>query len=128
MEEALTKLFEGVIGFNKAHRPFKIPKPTLRRHFKGLNKTLTFERSKDLIEKMKKELVKHVLNLESSFFGITATELRKLAYQFAEKYKVHHRFNREIEMAGKKWYYKFMRDNPCLSLRTPEATSIARAT
>ena len=30
-------------------------------------------------------------------------------------------------MAGKKWYYKFMRDNPCLSLRTPEATSIARA-
>ena len=70
MKEALTKLFKGVIGFNKAHRPFKIPKPTLRRHFKGLNKTVTFERSKDLIEKMKKELVKHVLNLESSFLGL----------------------------------------------------------
>ena len=84
MEEALTKLFKEVTGFNKAHRPFKIPKPTLRRHFKGLNKTVKFGRPKDLTEKMEKELVKHVLNLESSFFGITATELRKLAYQFAE--------------------------------------------
>ena len=84
MEEALTKLFEGVIGFNEVHRQFKIPKPTLRRHFKDLNKTVKFGRPKDLTEKMEKELVKHVLNLESSFFGITATELRKLAYQFAE--------------------------------------------
>ena len=38
MEEALTKLSEGVIVFNEAHRQNKIPKPTLRRYFKGLNK------------------------------------------------------------------------------------------
>ena len=36
------------------------------------------------------------------------------------------RFNTEKEIAGKKWYYKFMKDNPCLSLRMQEATSMAR--
>lgn len=62
-----------------------------------------------------------------TFFGLTVTDLRRLAYQLAEKYKLPHRFNRKKEIAGKKWYYKFMKDNPCLSLRTPEATSMARA-
>ena len=31
-------------------------------------------------------------------------------------------------MAGKKWYYQFMKHHPCLSLRLPEPTSMARAT
>lgn len=31
-------------------------------------------------------------------------------------------------MAEKKWYYRFMKYHPCLSLRTQEATSMARAT
>ena len=38
------------------------------------------------------ELVEHVLNLESSFFGITATELKRLAHQLTEKYKLQHCF------------------------------------
>lgn len=127
MEEALTKLSQGVIGFNEAHRKYGIPKPTLRRHFKGLNKNVKFGRPKDMSENMEQELVAHVLKLEASFFGLTATDLRRLAYQLAEKYNLPHRFNREKKIAGKKWYYKFMKDNPCLSLRIPEATSIARA-
>jgi hypothetical protein len=128
MEEALSKLSQGVIGFNEAHRKYGIPKPTLRRHFKGLNKNVKFGRPKDLTQNMELELVAHALQLEANFFGLTATDLRKLAYQLAEKYNLPHRFNKEKEIAGKKWYYKFMKDNPCLSLRIPEATSMSRAT
>ncbi|XP_076395897.1 uncharacterized protein LOC105663718 [Megachile rotundata] len=127
MEQALTKLSQGVIGFNEAHRKYGIPKPTLRRHFLGLNRNVKFGRPKDLSNTIERELVAHALKLEASFFGLTATGLRKLAYQLAEKYNLPHRFNREKKIAGKKWYYKFMKDNPCLSLRTPEATSMARA-
>lgn len=126
-EEALAKLSQGVIGFNEAHRKYGIPKPTLRRQFKGLNKNVKFGRSKDMSENMEQELVVHVLKLEANFFGLTATDLRRLAYQLAEKYNLPHRFNREKKIAGKKWYHKFMTDNPCLSLRIPEATSVARA-
>lgn len=77
MEEALTKLSEGVIGFNEAHRQYQIPKPTLRRHFKGLNKNVKFGRPKDLTENMERELVAHVLNVESNFFGLTPTQLNR---------------------------------------------------
>ena len=51
-------------------------------------------RPKDITEN-RKELVEHILNLESSFFGLTGTELRRLAYQLTEKYKLQRRFNKE---------------------------------
>jgi hypothetical protein len=57
MDEALSKLRNGVIGFNEAHRQNKIPKPTLRRHLRGLNQNVKFGRTKDMTENMKKELV-----------------------------------------------------------------------
>jgi hypothetical protein len=100
MDEALSKLRNGVNGFNKALRQYKIPKPTLRRHLRGLNKNVKFGRPKDMTENME-ELVKHVFTLESCFFGLTATDLRKLAFQLAEKYKLPHRFNTEKELQGR---------------------------
>lgn len=72
---------------------------------------------------MEKELVKHFLDLESCLFEIRATELRKVA----ENYELLHRFNKEKQISGKKWYYKFKKDSPSLSLRTLHATSMARA-
>ena len=82
MDEALSQLCSsGDIGFNEAHRQYKIPKPTLRHHLRRFNKKIKFGRPKDLTENMEKELVKHVLTLESCFFGLTATDLRKLAFQ-----------------------------------------------
>jgi hypothetical protein len=50
MDEALSKLRNGVIGFNEAHRKYKIPKPTLRRHHRGLNKNVKFGSPKDMTE------------------------------------------------------------------------------
>ncbi|KAH8862723.1 tigger transposable element-derived protein 6-like [Schistosoma japonicum] len=57
----------------------KIPKPKLRCYFKGLNKQVKF------------------------IFGLTATDLRTLVYQLAEQYHLPHRFNKDKEIAGKKW-------------------------
>ncbi|XP_076388843.1 uncharacterized protein LOC100877113 [Megachile rotundata] len=128
MEEALIKLRNNEMGFNEAHRTYNIPKPTLRRHLRELNTHTSFGRPKDLTKEMERELVEHVLRLERFFFGLTVKDLRKLAYQLAEKYNLKHRLNRTREMAGKNWYYRFMKDNPSLALRIPEATSMTRAT
>ena len=51
----------------------------------------------------------------------------KLAYEVAEKNDIPHGFNRVSNMAGKTWYRKFMLRHPEISLRQPEATSVARA-
>lgn len=127
MNEALLKHRNGEIGFNEACRRYNIPKPTLRRHLRGLNNKTKFGRPNDMTAEMEEELAQHIMNLESSFFGLTITEVRKLAYELAEKYQLPHRFNKEKKIAGKKWFYRFMKDHPALSLRVPEATSMARS-
>ena len=72
-------------------------------------------------------LVEHVLKLDVMFFGVNRTDLRKTAYQLAAQNDLLHTFNKEKYMAGKSWYYDFLKRHPKLSLRHPEATSLARA-
>lgn len=127
MNEALEKHRNGEIGFNEACRRFNIPKPTLRRHLKGLNKTKKFGRPNDMTPEMEEVLAQHLINLDSCFFGLTTTEFRKLAFELAEKFQIPHRFNKDKKIAGKKWYYRFMKEHPDLSLRVPEPTSMARS-
>lgn len=127
MDEALQKHRNGEIGFNEACRRFNIPKPTLRRHLKGLNKKTKFGRPTDMSPDTEEILVQHLMNLESCFFGLTTTEFRRLAFELAEKMQLPHRFNKEKKIAGKKWYYRFMKEHPTLSLRVPEPTSMARS-
>ena len=69
------------------------------------------------------ELVEHVLILESSFFGFIATELRRIAYQLAEKCNLQLLSKKKRNSREENGSIKFMKDNPCLCLRTPEATS-----
>lgn len=126
MKEAIEKFNNGDLKFNEACRVYSIPKPTFRRHLRGLNSHQRIGHPKDLTAEMEAELVRHVLELESRFFGLTITDLRRLAFQLAEKYKLPHRFNKEKQLAGWKWYYQFMKNHPEISLRTPESTSMAR--
>jgi hypothetical protein len=60
-------------------------------------------------------------------FCLTTTDIRRIAYDLAENNHIIHPFNNEKRMAGKKWFYGFMRCHPELSVRQPESTSIARA-
>ena len=54
--------------------------------------------------------------------------MRRLAFQLAEQNGIHHRFNTEKQMAGKKWLSGFLKRNTEISIPKPELTSIARAT
>jgi len=59
-------------------------------------------------------------------FGVTVNDLRilHLTFQIAAINHFSHRFN-DKEITGKKWYYGFMRPHPQLSLRQPQAASLA---
>lgn len=76
---------------------------------------------------MEKELVSHIKLLESRLFGLTTKEVRELAFSFAVKNNLEHRFNCETQMAGKEWLRGFRKRNPEITLRQPEPTSAARA-
>lgn len=131
MQAAIRVFRSGKIGYNEVCRQYRIPKPTFRRHLKSYNSHANegkkiIGRSCIFSEEIEADLEKHILKLESIFFGITITDIRKAAFAFAERKRLKHNFNTTKEMAGKKWFYAFMRRHPQLSLRQPESTSIAR--
>ncbi|XP_026463723.1 uncharacterized protein LOC113366349 [Ctenocephalides felis] len=126
MDEALKKHRNGEIGFNEACRRYKIPKPTFRRHLNGLNKNTKFGRPNDMPPDMEELLADHLIDLES-FFGLTNIEFRKYVFELAEKLQLPHRFNKEKRIAGKKWYYRFIKDHPKLNSRVSEPTLMANS-
>lgn len=139
MEEAIKAVMSGTMGYLKAAKSFNVPQSTLEDRVKKANKNkLTTEEASRkgnlgpcttvFSEEQEKELVEHILMLESRLFGLTMTDVRKLAYELAAKNNLSHRFNNEDKMAGKDWLYGFLkRHKKSLSLRNPENTSIARA-
>lgn len=76
-----------------------------------------------------KELVRYILKCSSIYFGLLPGEVRKLAYECAVKFSMENipatwHKNRQ---AGVDWFAGFIKRNPILSIRTPEATSAERA-
>jgi len=70
----------------------------------------------------------HLLHASDIYFGFTSIQARSLAYQYAKQMNIDypHSWDRD-EMAGLEWFRSFMSRHPKLSLRKPEATSLARA-
>ena len=65
--------------------------------------------------------------MEKLLFGLTPQDVRRIAYEFAEQSSLETRFDKASKMAGKDWLWGFMNRHPELSVRNPEATSLARA-
>ena len=73
------------------------------------------------------ELVQYILIASSMYQGLSSKEIRKLAYQLATA-NSQRIVNSWIEnkLAGADWSSGFMKRHLTLSLRKPEATSLAR--
>ena len=74
------------------------------------------------------EIRLHIKYMEKCLYGLTTTDVQRLAYEINEKANIPHPFNKTKQMAGESWLQGFMKRHPDLSLRTPTATSMSRAT
>src|SRR5678816_276342 len=94
LQEAITKVQAGALSKKKAESLYGIPRRTLSRHMKGevkkIGKLGRFEC--DLGPNFEQALVDHALQLQQMLFGLSTVDLRKLAFELAEKQKLHHRF------------------------------------
>jgi len=70
--------------------------------------------------------VMHVVEMQNRFYGLSLMELRSIAYELAQRNGIKHPFSSKTKRAGKDWTAGFLRRYPELSLRRPEATSMAR--
>ena len=50
--------------------------------------------------------------------------MRRVAFEFAQKNNIAHRFSQNERLAGKDWFDAFLKRNPTISIRKPEATSV----
>jgi hypothetical protein len=134
LKAAIEACMSGEIGYLKAQTTFGVPRGTLHRFIKlkKSNPNLDFDdllgiklgRKPVFSLQLEKELTSYCLEMERRFFGLTKSDVLRIAYQLAESYGVSAPFNKESKTAGRKWFNNFLRRNPDISLRTPEATSI----
>ncbi|XP_014677723.1 PREDICTED: uncharacterized protein LOC106817562 isoform X2 [Priapulus caudatus] len=79
--------------------------------------------------KEQKLLVSYILNAAKIYHGLTPKEIRKLAYEYESANEIGCPDTWSANgIAGVDWFSKFMKRNRSLSIRTPEATSLNRAT
>lgn len=75
------------------------------------------------------KLTKYLLEAADLYYGLTLVEVRSFAYKCAVTYNLRTPEKwHETMMAGADWFSSFMTRNPSLSIRKPQATSLARAT
>ena len=70
--------------------------------------------------------MQEIVAMEQAFYGLTTLDLRRLAFDLAEKMQLKHPFSQHQRMAGCEWLRAFLKRNPQLSIRSPQATSISR--
>ena len=74
-------------------------------------------------------LVAYLKNASSIYFGLSPRDVRVLAYECAKRFDIRMPPSwSDVQMAGPDWFSAFLKRHPDLSIRTPEATSLARAT
>lgn len=131
MVRAISKIDKKNMTIKRAAEIFNIPRSSiqtrLRRNQRG--ELQNKGRFKPVFDKqMELDLSKHLIASEKLFHGNSTSDVRRLAYQFAELNNIPHTFNRNRQMAGKDWLISFLRRQHNLSIRTPEPTSLARVT
>ncbi|XP_045765299.1 chaetoglobosin A biosynthesis cluster protein C-like [Maniola jurtina] len=128
LQNAFDEMDKNIMGINKISRQFGIPSRTLRRRYAAKNKTkLTLGKHPIFGFENEKRLVKHILKLGEAGFPPDRRSIRMLAYQFAEKLKLKHKFDHESQRAGNEWCKSFIERNPELAIRQAEGLSVARA-
>jgi len=112
-------------------KEFNVPRNTLRRHVikhsSGQEVVKQIGKRNVLTASQENDLVQVVLSLESRLFGLSVRDLRRLIFQYCERNKITHPFNKDTEMAGEDWVTQFLKRHSNLSVRKPEGMSIGRA-
>lgn len=136
MKAAIMAVRSKKIGYLKAQTTYQVPRGSLFRLVKLLkdNPRLSVDdvisiplgRKPVFDPVLESQLANHCLEMEKRYFGLSAGDVRRLAYQLATANNIACPFNKDDKSAGRKWFKQFLVRNPHLSLRTPQGTSLNR--
>ena len=123
---ALQAIEEGS-SVSRAAEVFGIPRTTLiTRRKRGSAEDPKLGRFSVFSDNEERELAEHLVTLARLFYGLTPLEVRRLAFEFAERNSLSHNFNCTNKTAGKDCLKGFLCRNKNVSVRKPEPTSLSR--
>ena len=99
---------------DRIKKPSNVVKPKIGR------KTVFTETEENALVNLLKDMAKRG-------FGFTRLDIRRIAYEYAEKRSIQHNFSKKTMMAGYDWFQSFISRHKGLSVRKPENLSLARA-
>lgn len=129
------KAVQGGAKLRQTAALYNIPVMTLSDYVKqtGTARTVTFKkmgRRPVFTAQQETEIKEHILLLCRKFYGLTPDSLKTAVFEYAEQNKIKNPFNKASKQAAFpacfNWFYGFLRRNPEISIRRPEATSINR--
>uniref|UniRef100_A0A2A4IUA5 Zinc finger PHD-type domain-containing protein n=1 Tax=Heliothis virescens TaxID=7102 RepID=A0A2A4IUA5_HELVI len=135
LENAIREVKEGA-SIRKTSIKYGIDRSTIRRYKLNEEKLNKFEEKNSQYKESQifavseeKLLVAYLLSCSKMHYGLTRKQAMQLAFDFAtvNSKKFPDSWSRN-HAAGKDWFRGFLSRNPEVSLRTPEATSLSRAT
>jgi len=100
----------------------------VKKAVQGLEVQKKLGRPSVLSTEQEEELASLILSMVNRLFGLTKRDVRELVFKYCEANNIKHSFNRKSGAACRDWFEGFLRRHPDLTLRTPEPTSIQRAT
>ncbi|CAH1991028.1 unnamed protein product [Acanthoscelides obtectus] len=105
---------------------YDIPERTLRRF---LQKVTDEELYRQVFsDDQEKQLEEYILKAADVYFGLSPKQIRTFAYEWAVSLKIKFPDSWNTnKCAGQDWFTYFIKRHAGLSIRTPEATSLARA-
>ena len=108
------------LSLSQASLAYSVPKTTLFDHCKREFITQPRGGRKCIFsDAQEKELKEYIVKCSQVFYGLTIKMVRQIAFKFAEQNNLNHKFNRTTQLAGKDWYYSFIKRNSNISLRKP---------
>ncbi|XP_050506078.1 uncharacterized protein LOC126884227 [Diabrotica virgifera virgifera] len=122
-------------------KSFDIPEATLRRFCKKFtdeeinsevvhpSTTVGYFGNRQVFTAEQENLLEEYLKKASDiYFGLSVKEVRKFGYEYAQALKVKFPDSwNQNQIAGEDWFTAYLKRHRTLAIRTPEATSLARA-
>ncbi|KAJ4440331.1 hypothetical protein ANN_08470 [Periplaneta americana] len=132
MIKAITSVREKKMGLRKAVKLYNVPQTTLQR-FVNNNMSpeecvkLKIGRKTVLPAELEKQLVEFLVEMDNRFYGLTRTDVKRMAYQLAQRNNIPHPFGSNVT-AGRAWFDLFIRRHKNrLTIHKPIGTSFSRA-
>ena len=138
MKEAIKSVIKNEMPLRQAARTFGVPKDTLNRRLKKLDKQSTDDNIDTmchnklgtfrtvLSKDQEKQLAKYITDMDNAFFGLTIMDLSVIVYEFCDKNKIPNPFSKEKKLCGEDFVRGFLKRNPDLSLRKPQGVALNR--